>query len=87
MFNDRIYYRTQDNPHRRAIDMARLDFACTDPIRMRDIHSEHDGFTDYTHARNRRWVETFLKLHPLERKENEAMMDRVSRYPDLFVCR
>lgn len=87
LFNDRIYYRTQDNAHRRAIDMGRLDFACTDPIRMRDIRSEDDGFADYTHERNRRWIETFLKLHPFKRKENEARVDRISRYPDSLLCR
>jgi hypothetical protein len=37
--------------------------------------------------RNRMRIETFFDRHPLKTKETEARVDRISRYPDSFLCR
>jgi hypothetical protein len=89
--NDRIYYHTRDNPNRRDMDIAWLDFSCTDPIKIRNINANDagnaDGFMDYFHDITRVWVETFFDRHPLKPKETDAKVDRISRYPDSFLCR
>lgn len=86
----RIYYHTRDNPRRRKIDMAGFDFSCRDRVRMRDIHlpetGDGSGFKEYRAEENRLRVERFFRRHPLKPMEYEARVDRVSRYPDTFVC-
>jgi penicillin V acylase-like amidase (Ntn superfamily) len=81
-----IYYHTRNNPRRRTIDMARFDFSCSDPIRLRDVDSGDLDFVEYTHARQRRRVEAFFRRPPLKSMEFEDRVDRIARYPDSFVC-
>ena len=71
--------------------MQGLDFYCTDPTKISDINANHagnaDGVMDYSPDRNRIRVETFFDRHPLKPKETDAKVDRISRYPDSFLCR
>jgi len=44
----RIYFHTKINPRKRFIDLKRLDFSCTKPVMMLDVHEEISG--DITQA-------------------------------------
>ncbi len=52
--NLQIHFRTKTNPEIRSISLTTLDFSCTTPVRMLDIHQNFSGdisnnFTDYSH--------------------------------------
>jgi len=52
--NLQVYFRTRANPEIRSISLAMLDFSCTVPARMLDIHQNLSGdisndFIDYSH--------------------------------------
>lgn len=52
--NLQIYFCTKTNPEIRSISLAMLDFSCTAPVRMLDIHQNLSGdisndFMDYSH--------------------------------------
>ncbi len=52
--NLQIHFRTKTNPEIRFINLAMLDFSCTAPVRMLDIHQNLSGdisnnFIDYSH--------------------------------------
>ncbi len=52
--NLQVYFRTKTNPEIRSMSLAMLDFSCTAPARMLDIHQNLSGdisnnFTDYSH--------------------------------------
>ena len=52
--NLQVYFRTKTNPEIRSISLAMLDFSCTAPVRMLDIHQDLSGdisndFMPYSH--------------------------------------
>ena len=52
--NLQIHFRTKTNPEIRSISLAMLDFSCTAPVGMLDIHQNLSGdisnnFMDYSH--------------------------------------
>ncbi len=52
--NLQIHFRTKTNPEIRSISLAMLDFSCTTPTQMLDIHQNLSGdisndFMDYSH--------------------------------------
>jgi len=52
--NLQIHFHTRTNPEIRSISLAMLDFSCTAPARMLDIHQNLSGdisndFVDYSH--------------------------------------
>lgn len=88
---NRIYYRTRSDPTRRNIDMGKLDFSCSDSIRISEITSVGEintaaTFESYSYKRNRRHVEAFFRRHPLKPTEYENRVDRVAQYPGTFLC-
>ena len=41
--NLRVYFRTFRNPHIRYVDFADLDFGCSTPAKMLDVHADGEG--------------------------------------------
>jgi penicillin V acylase-like amidase (Ntn superfamily) len=88
---NQIYYRTKSDSTRRNIDMGKLDFSCSDSIRIREIVSEVEihsaaAFENYSYERNRHHVEALFRRHPLKPTEYENRVDRIARYPETFMC-
>ena len=53
--NLRVHFRTSHNPRIRYLDLSTLDFSCSIPVRMLDVHADvsgdvSDGLVTYTHA-------------------------------------
>ena len=55
--NMRVHFRTHMNPQIRTIDFGRLDFSCSSPAQMLDVHAEMSGdisddLPQYSHGAN-----------------------------------
>jgi penicillin V acylase-like amidase (Ntn superfamily) len=53
--NLRVYFRTNHNPSIRYLDLSTLDFSCSTPVRLLDIHADVSGnisdeLVAYTHV-------------------------------------
>jgi len=53
--NLRVYFRTNHNPRIRYLDLSTLDFSCSTPVRLLDIHADVSGnisdeLVAYTHV-------------------------------------
>ena len=52
--NLQVHFRTNRNPQIRTVDLAKLDFSCSAPILVQDIHADlsgdiSDAFSPYSH--------------------------------------
>ncbi len=87
----RVHFRTRVQPVVRWIDLDRLDFACTTPVRMIDIHTPFTGdvtprLANYAVDANRALVgDSFAKTEFLRDIPSE-MLDRLARFPDGMRC-
>jgi choloylglycine hydrolase len=75
--NLRVHFRTSRNPQVRSVDLAKLDFACSTPVEMLDVHAPlagdiSDKLGRYTFEANLQHTLSFLEqwggteLSPLE---------------------
>lgn len=91
LMDERLYYLTRDNPRRRYIDLPEIDFSCRETILQRDVQldtaSGSAGFKAYTQEEGRQWLARFFDRHPLRPTETAAKLDRISRYPNTFICK
>ena len=87
-----IHYRTADNPEIRKIDMGTLQFDCSIPPGVVDIHASPDTngkppWTEYTGRLNRELIDktydgtTFLASTP------DSIRDLIAGYPDRATCK
>lgn len=86
-----IAFKTRKNPTLRRIDLNDIDFSCSRPTHVLDIHSSLekeglDAFLEYDVKINRVGFQHAFPKNPMKAKRNQRRLDRISRYPETFVC-
>ena len=89
--NLRINFRTFENQKNRYVDLSAFDFACRTPVLVLNIQQDLSGnvsgnFIEYTQQINRNLIGNSFKQHPNWSNVPIEALDRVSQYPESFVC-
>jgi penicillin V acylase-like amidase (Ntn superfamily) len=86
----RITWRTAANRERRSVDLAKLDFNCTTPVRVLDVdvgNGEVAGrFREYSPAENLALVRRSVKETPFLRDMDETAIEKAAAWPDQSAC-
>ena len=86
-----ILLKTSLNPAIRKIDIKAMDFACPGMPETVDIHTPltvvgNGDFWKYDYEMNRRRFHGVFAKHPMKNASLRRRLDRISRYPETFVC-
>ncbi len=89
--NRLIYFRTKKNREIRFLDMKAINFTCSTPVKMMNINNPISGditlkFKAYTYQINKSPFEKAFRNNPLKVKISNAKLERISRYPETFIC-
>ncbi|MBN2392140.1 MAG: linear amide C-N hydrolase [Anaerolineae bacterium] len=86
--NLRVYFRTKWNTEIRHIDFSQLDFSCSTPVQMLDVHAElsgdvSDDFVPYSHEVNLAHIMNVLNKfgYDAPRGEMEGLLQQIESYP------
>jgi len=88
--NLKIYFRTRANPRIRTISFSSLDFSCSTPVRMLDIHHNPSGdivndFIDYSHEVSlNHFLRFFEKWGKLDISPEETR--QLAKHMESFRC-
>lgn len=88
----RVHWRTLGNRAVRQVDLSRLDFSCSTPVRLFDIDAGATGdatgrFTDYMTERNRRLVTASVRKTDFLAEVPAEEVSAVARHPESTSCR
>lgn len=86
-----IYIKTRQLKTIRSIDLGTIDYSCTGRVKTIDIQHplSTDGirmFLDYDYQINRTGFQRAFPKNPMKARLSESRLDRISRYPETFLC-
>jgi choloylglycine hydrolase len=87
----RVYFRTLQNRNVRSVDLTRLDFDCSSPVRVLDLDFDATGdvtdrFADYTAERNRDLIGRSFAGVDFLASVPAGALDAIARQPDSAMC-
>jgi penicillin V acylase-like amidase (Ntn superfamily) len=87
----RVHFRTRDRRQVRSLGLAGLDFRCSTPVRVLDLHAAVSGdvarrLVPYSRQLNRELVGSAFRQTPFLAATPEAEIDRLARYPEAASC-
>lgn len=90
--NRSIHYRTKKDMRLKSIGFEKIHFSCQKPIMFRNIDaffgkSGTEGFLPLTFEINREMCKRAFRFDPLKPESSNRRFERVSRYPETFICK
>ena len=87
----RVHFRTKEHRRVRDLNLADLDFRCSQPVRVLDLGADVAGdvaarLVPYDRGANRRIVETAYRNTPFLAATPQPEIERLARVPEAATC-
>lgn len=88
----RVHFRTLGNQAIRSVSLGELDFRCSPPVGILDLHAQLSGdvtkrLVPYTRQANRDLLAAAVRKTDFLADTPEAEIERLARLPEATVCR